>query len=444
MDGGGPACTSGPENTAAACGDGCDNDGDSLSDCADSDCLGVGSCHECAPGDMDTECGPTTETGACVFGTRFCGTAGAWGECGGAVLPTAEVCNGGSSEQDDEDCDGLVDEGCDCTNGETRGCHFERTTPPIVTGGASRCTAVIQTCVDGRWPRDCSAEGFVGPIAEVCDGANDEDCDGVVDNGCSCAPNGSSRSCGTDTGRCTVGTETCTAGMWGACSGTGPIAETCNGADDDCDGRIDEGVRNACGTCGAVPTEVCDGADNDCDGTVDEGLPRPTTPDSREPNNTWAAAHRLASGPALAPSGGSGAPVSAGAVSFHDGDPADYYTWWRAYSTWDNTYTQRFMCRISGLTAAQRAELRIGVFVPGGGSGFNQASCDVNLNCFHYRTICSSLRNNEVCAVSIPAGVATAGSSEYVFGAGVIPGAGWSTCDVDYTLECRMTTFTTW
>lgn len=48
--------------------------------------------------------------------------------------------------------------------------------------------------------------------------------------------------------------------------------ETCNNIDDDCDGSTDEGLLNACGECGPLPTETCDGEDNDCDGQTDEGV----------------------------------------------------------------------------------------------------------------------------------------------------------------------------
>ena len=47
--------------------------------------------------------------------------------------------------------------------------------------------------------------------------------------------------------------------------------EVCNGRDDDCDGRTDERVLNACGECGPDPRETCNGRDDDCDGRTDEG-----------------------------------------------------------------------------------------------------------------------------------------------------------------------------
>ena len=43
-------------------------------------------------------------------------------------------------------------------------------------------------------------------------------------------------------GECKNGLRTCQAGQWGRCVGqTRPIAEVCNGRDDDCDGTVDEG-----------------------------------------------------------------------------------------------------------------------------------------------------------------------------------------------------------
>jgi hypothetical protein len=64
----------------------------------------------------------------------------------------------------------------------------------------------------------------------------------MINEGCNCT-NGASEMCGvTDTGPCSLGTRTCSAGQWGGCSGNrDPGTETCNGIDDDCDSSPDDG-----------------------------------------------------------------------------------------------------------------------------------------------------------------------------------------------------------
>lgn len=93
-------------------------------------------------------------------------------------------------------------------------------------------------------------------------------------------------------GVCKPGEQTCAQGVWGTCKGEViPAAkEICNGHDDDCNGKADDGIASggACQTPGCVGSilcsggamkcvlestgnpEVCgDGMDNDCNGVVD-------------------------------------------------------------------------------------------------------------------------------------------------------------------------------
>ncbi|MCA9519618.1 MAG: hypothetical protein KC609_01535 [Myxococcales bacterium] len=98
------------------------------------------------------------------------------------------------------------------------------------------------------------------PKPEECNGI-DDDCNGKIDDGLY-------RPCET---ACGVGVETCVNGKWEACNAPKPDPEVCDGIDNNCDGQIDEGLEvNACGTCGPLPHDVCDGFDNNCDGQVDE------------------------------------------------------------------------------------------------------------------------------------------------------------------------------
>ncbi len=76
--------------------------------------------------------------------------------------------------------------------------------------------------------------GTCTPPAETCNG-KDDDCDGKRDNGFTCVA-GARRGCTSACG--SAGSQTCTPGCkWGACQ---PNAETCNGKDDDCDKQVDE------------------------------------------------------------------------------------------------------------------------------------------------------------------------------------------------------------
>lgn len=71
----------------------------------------------------------------------------------------------------------------------------------------------------------------------------DDDCDGKIDDGVS-------RECGDNNtvGICRQGTQKCIYGEWGYCEETvTPQNEICNNLDDNCDGNIDENISRPCG-----------------------------------------------------------------------------------------------------------------------------------------------------------------------------------------------------
>ncbi|MEZ4433167.1 MAG: MopE-related protein [bacterium] len=95
--------------------------------------------------------------------------------------------------------------------------------------------------MDGRWG---ACDGPPPGAAETCDGA-DEDGDGAVDEGLV-------EPCGRATGACEPGLRICVDGTWSACAGAvEPRPESCDGTDEDCDGAVDEAPIMA--TTGSMP-----------------------------------------------------------------------------------------------------------------------------------------------------------------------------------------------
>ena len=115
---------------------------------------------------------------------------------------------------------------------------------------------------------DCVPDG----LPEVCDG-RDNDCDNLTDILPTGDPIVAPEACATGlSGFCAQGHTECSAAGRVVCrADVSPVEETCDLNDQDCDGQIDEGTRNQCGTCGETPAERCNAVDDDCNGVVDDG-----------------------------------------------------------------------------------------------------------------------------------------------------------------------------
>ena len=102
--------------------------------------------------------------GTCATGTTMC-SSGAWGAC--SVTPkTADTCDSGN----DDNCDGIPNEGCVCINGATATCGSK------LVGSMGTCAMGTTTCMGGVWGT-CSK----APAAfDSCVVGNDDMCTGVT------------------------------------------------------------------------------------------------------------------------------------------------------------------------------------------------------------------------------------------------------------------------
>ena len=207
----------------------------------------------CQPCLSDQDCRPTEalDSRCLSYGDEgsFCGApCDIDGDC-----PAGYACSEEELEDDGTARQCRLSEGlCDCgANSQEEG----RETTCALSNEAGSCVGT----------RACGPEGLgacdaATPTFDVCDGA-DNDCDGDVDEDLApvdCLVEN-------ELGACS-GVESCLEGAW-VCEGPEPTAETCNGADDDCDGVTDEDFLDTDGD-GAAN---CVDEDDDGDGVPDDG-----------------------------------------------------------------------------------------------------------------------------------------------------------------------------
>ena len=308
----GPGCIPEPEDHPAACLDGLDNDCDGRVDCEQPECQifpecndsctydwdgdGWPACDDCNdydpnvyPGNMES-CGDGQDNNCNGFvdcqdfqcqGAPECGggcnidaDGDGWDACQDCndndpnVFPgNMEFCGDGR----DNDCNGFTD------------CHDNQCQHDPMCGGCPDADGDGFTCNDCN---DADPMTFPG-APEVCGDNQDNNCDGLVDEGCGCMQDldgdgwdncidcddsdptvnpGAPELCGDNLDNNCDGAIDCADGQ---CA-PDPMCAACVDADGDgVDSCSDCDDTNASIFPGAA--ELCDGLDNDCDGTVDNG-----------------------------------------------------------------------------------------------------------------------------------------------------------------------------
>jgi hypothetical protein len=182
-------------------------------------------------------------TSQCQYGLNQC--IGGTTSCVGGTGPSPEVCDG-----IDNNCDGSVD---NAIAGLGQACGINQ----------APCSPGVIACIGGA----TVCQGGVQPQPEICDGV-DNNCNGSVDDlPLADAPAAGASGCWSNAGTdCTHGSLSWTFPAGASCTGNGALTAPCHHGALTCSGGA-----WTCGSASAPVAEYCDGIDNDCDGSVDEG-----------------------------------------------------------------------------------------------------------------------------------------------------------------------------
>jgi hypothetical protein len=250
-------CT--PSNGGTEICDGVDNDCNGLVDeltDLKTDIANCGACNAaCTYANATGKC----VDGACQLGTCFVGYNDVDGNPADGCEYACTVTNGGVEVCDyaDNNCNGQVDEGFDLQNDPANCGTCGNGCSQLYPNSTGTCTAGVcgfGACLPGFYNIDgIAANGCeyacspAMPGAEQCDG-EDNDCNGLKDDGM--LP-GVGDACGmSNVGECALGAQACKSGALTCVGEIGPSVELCDGLDNDCNNKTDEGcpVANATDT----------------------------------------------------------------------------------------------------------------------------------------------------------------------------------------------------